>query len=57
MLKTKGDSIIFGGSWTYKSGLRIFVRAPEVPFLIPFFAKSAHLYVPKNGTLGAQTKN
>ena len=32
-LKTKGDSIIFGECWTYKSGLRNFVRASEVPFL------------------------
>ena len=46
-LKTKSNSIIFGGCWAYKSGLRIFVRAPEVPFFgtriwallskVPFF--------------------
>ena len=27
MLKTKGNSIIFGGYWTNKSGLEIFVQA------------------------------
>ena len=32
MLKTKGNSIIFGGCWAYKSGLRFFVWALEVPF-------------------------
>ena len=32
MIKIKGNSIIFGGCWAYKSGLRIFVRTLEVPF-------------------------
>ena len=32
MIKTKGNSIILGGCWTYKSGLRIFVFSTEVPF-------------------------
>ena len=31
--KTKRNSNIFGGCWTYKSGLKISVGAPEVPFL------------------------
>ena len=37
MIKIKGNSIIFGGCWTYKSGLRIFVRASEVPFFYGHF--------------------
>ena len=32
MLETKGNSIIFGRCWTYKSGKTIFIWAPEVPF-------------------------
>ena len=30
----RGSSV---GCWAYKSGLKIFVRAPEVPFLSPKF--------------------
>ena len=33
MLKTKGNSIIFGGCWAYKSGLCFWIRALKVPFL------------------------
>ena len=57
MLRTKVKSIIRGGFWAYISGLRISIQAPEVPFLYPkmaTFGKSAHLNVPKNGTLSAQ---
>ena len=32
MLKTKGNSIIFGGCWACKSGLRFLIWALEVPF-------------------------
>ena len=35
--KIKADSNSFGGCWTYKSGLRIFVRASEVPFFYGHF--------------------
>ena len=59
MLKTKVNSIIFGGCLTYKSALRIFVWALKVPFFVPKsgqFGKSAPLYVPKNGILDAGTK-
>ena len=31
----KGKAL--GGSWAYKYGLRIFIRAPDVPFLYPIF--------------------
>ena len=33
MLKTKGNSIIFGGCWAYKSGLRFWIRALKGRFL------------------------
>ena len=42
--------------WTCKSGLKIFVRVPEVPFFWATFAKSAHFDVPRNSILGAGTK-
>ena len=32
MLRTKDKFAIIGGCWAYKSGLRIFVRVPEMPF-------------------------
>ena len=53
MLKTEGNSIFFGGCWTYKSGLKNVVSAP-------FFGTSKWAILakvpPKNGTLGARTK-
>ena len=35
MIKTKGNSIILGGCWTYKSCLRILVFSTKVPFFLP----------------------
>ena len=39
--QTKGNSIIVGECWAYKSGLGIFVRALEVPF---FILKNGHFW-------------
>ena len=39
-LKTKGNSIIFGGCWAYKSGLRILFWAPKVPFFATAFVSN-----------------
>ena len=56
MVKTKSNSNIFGGCWTYKSGPKIFVPAPEMLFLgtskWALLAKVAQ----KNGTSGTRTK-
>ena len=56
-LKTQGNSIIFGGCWAYKSGLKILIPASEVPFfstrlwaLLPKVAIMGY----KNRTLGAR---
>ena len=49
MLYKKGNSIIFGGCWAYKSAIFLYLKMGT-------FGKSAHLRVPKNGTLGALTK-
>ena len=59
MLKTKGNSIIFGGCWAYKSCLRTFIGAPKVSFFVPeygHFCKKCPSLRAQNGILGAQTK-
>ena len=50
---------VLRGVFALKSGLRILIRAPEVPFLVPpKTPKMTHFwrYGTKNGTLGARIK-